>query len=147
MVRTSRLLAFVVLASFAFLTVGCGSNNKDKIVGKWRLAAENVPPEAQVLVGKMYIEFKPDGKVAMGVDTAALGPLEKVGMAGQPTTIDFATYKLRSGDGVDMTLLPEIKEQLKGQTPIRDGRVTIKIDGDNMTLTDAKDTVKFTRMK
>ena len=122
MLRT-RSIAFLVLASAALLAAGCGSNNKGKIVGKWKATAvsgagaEGMDLGAAAGDGGMFMEFTEDGRFKMYLSAM-----------GQQMELGSGKYSLGMGDTVTLSDL----------SPPQDGKTTsresITIKGDTMTL-------------
>ena len=138
----SRKFALVVLAVLALGASGCGSNNKGKIEGKWRIVS--TPGEKSVELGEgpiyMYYEFLPDGTTNLGI--AATDAKEA------PVVLTSGKYKLLTGDDVEFSGMSEEgakKGGLFGKG--NKGRLRVKIDGDNMTITGSDGTMKLTRVK
>jgi hypothetical protein len=136
------------------------SNNKDKIVGKWKFT--EFPPwtglrkedyEAMTKVGiYIYFEFTADGVMVMGLggDTPETLKFLKDSTPDGKITCD-AKYKLLAGDGVEVYDLPrELQQQMfyAGLTNLE--RTTqVKLAGDKMTMTHAEGgrTGKLARVK
>jgi hypothetical protein len=144
----------VAVLCFAFAALGCGSNNKGKIEGKWKAVTfegqENDMKEMETVGAYLYFDFQPDGSLTLGLDSTnkefkAL--MEKMGQKVSWT----CKYRLLSGDDVEMYDLP--KEMQSGKSGGLFGgkdkaRSKITITGDEMTLKDPDGkTGHMTRMK
>jgi hypothetical protein len=141
MVRSSRLFV-IVLAGLSVSFAGCSSNNKGKIVGKWKfVSSSDNNKESQKNIDQMkemgaylYFEFKADNTLVVGLDAdkpemiqfiKAMVPNNKVTWTGK--------YKLQSGNKVEIhDMEPDAKQFIKGDK----ARSEIIIDGDNMTIKD-----------
>jgi hypothetical protein len=148
---TARRFAFLVLAGFALVAAGCGSNNKGKIEGKWKLVSAPGMEEKDVKMldafgAYVYFEFTPDGKVNVGADFK--DPQMKEAMAKSDQKMGASgTYKLLSGDDVEFSGLND-KKTSGGLFGGGDkSKVKVKIEGDNMTITGSDGTGKFVRVK
>jgi hypothetical protein len=138
-------MAVFVVAGTAFLATGCKSNNEGKIVGKWKIVSaqglEQTNQQLDQVGGYLFIEFGSDGTLTMGADfkDKEMGETIKKAAAASGEKTSFSwKYKLLSGDGVEFyDLPPELKQQMSGMFGGKDrARTKIKIDGDNMTMTD-----------
>src|SRR4051812_34659641 len=102
---TLRRIAPVLLAVGLILVVGCGSNNKGKIVGKWKLVSypgmEDFEKASKDTGLIMYFEFEPNGTFALGFDAENKNILDLI-KAKTGGTRFTAKYKLLSGDGVEI---------------------------------------------
>jgi hypothetical protein len=107
--RTLRILAVVCL----LMTVpACTSNNKGKIVGKWRSLDGQIPHG-----GTMTLEFTADGKVtieASGVVSKRITGKYSLGMS------DFVTFS-------------DLSEPVAGR---RTHGETVRINGSTLTMRD-----------
>ncbi|HEX3146606.1 MAG TPA: hypothetical protein VHR66_00800 [Gemmataceae bacterium] len=161
MLRASRKTAYLVLAGLALVAAGCGSNNKGKIEGKWKITEFPSEPNSNTKdtfadLGKMglYIamEFKSDESLVMALAADKPETLEfvKLMSQGKPTSWN-AKYKLESGDGVEFYDLPKDMQNKGGGGLFGSkdrAKVKIKIDGDNMTMTDdTSKVIKLVRVK
>src|SRR5579883_262017 len=97
MLIASRKYAFILLAGLAFLAVGCSSNNKGKIEGKWKITAlpekgsgKNDMAEMTKVGIYVYMEFKPDGGLVFGVSSD------------KPEVLDFMKAQVRSRSSLGM---------------------------------------------
>jgi len=157
MLIASRKYAFILLAGLAFLAVGCSSNNKGKIEGKWKITAlpekgsgKNDMAEMTKVGIYVYMEFKPDGGLVFGVSSDKPEVLDFMKAAGakQKFTWD-AKYKLLPGDAVEIYDLP--KDLQSGETGLfskKDrAKVMIKITGTEMKMTDDDGTATLTKMQ
>lgn len=149
MLLAPRKLAFLLLAGLALAVAGCGSNNKGKIVGKWKVTdPSDKDPKAKDGFQKlgqmgiyMYMEFKDDSTAVMGFDADKPGMIEllKMGIPGGKVTFP-AKYKLMSGNKVEIyDFSAEAKQILSGKGERM--RSDIIIEGDNMTIKDADGTI------
>lgn len=130
MPKQSRHLLLTVLALVSLALSSCDfigpSNNKEKIVGKWR-GSVNLYGKKNFPVS-MVVEFEKDGSFMM----KGFGPTRTLKITGK--------YKLNSGDYVT---LYDLSEAIMGRTIHRE-RVTI--EGDSLTMVDTDGTaMKFTR--
>jgi hypothetical protein len=154
MTSVPRLLAVVLSTGLALAAVGCGSNNKGKIVGKWRLDSgggmtEPVLKQLAEQEGYAFFEFKDDGTMTMGfgsTDPQKQEALDKL-------TLGSCKYKLGTGDAVELYDLSKSMRDDEGGSPFgKEDRAkgAIKIDGDTMTLVvgaNSEDLLKLTRLK
>lgn len=135
MLLAPRKLAFVVLAGLALVAAGCGSNNKGKIVGKWKAdsVGDGDPKMAQLGDDMgLFFEFSADGKFNASV--SILGTTKEVGSA---------KYSLGSGDWVNLTDINPPQQDGKTQS-----KEKVTINGDKMTiLGENNKTMTFTRVK
>ena len=154
----SRSAALLALAALTLGAAGCGSNNKGKIEGKWKLTELPNRPDkgnGKEMLGQLEtmglylaMEFRPDGTMTLGLTGDKPEMLEFVkAMAqgkGQKITWD-AKYKLLSGDNVEFYDMPTDMQGAGGGLFNQKDRakVSVKINGDEMTITDAKDTLKL----
>ena len=159
MLSVSRKIAFVLLAALAIVATGCGSsNNKGKIVGKWKMTGGAGMKEDDLKMMEafgvaMVVEFRDDGTVTLGAQ-ANNPELQKALDSKEKSSFTFK-YKLHSGDVVEFYDLPkEMQESKKGGSPFGSkdrGKVNVKIEGDNMTWSDddklKTEPMKFTKMK
>jgi hypothetical protein len=129
---------FVLCAGL--LSAGCGSNNKGKIVGKWK--ATNLPgsdkdKEALKMAQDvaLVLEFTADGKMTGTATVTVFGQT-------QTKEVMSADYKLGTGDWVFFT---NVKPPPKnGGTKSKDKLV---INGDTMTIdTESGEKITLTRM-
>jgi hypothetical protein len=155
MFRFARPFAFVICASFVLFATGCKSNNEGKIVGKWKILSapgtEQMLKLAQADGGYLYFEFKSDGTMLMGFGATDPKVQAKIEEDDEKDSLSWK-YKLLAGAGVEFYDLPaELKEQggggLFGRNEDR-ARTKVKIDGDNMSMTDDDGSVcKLVRVK
>jgi hypothetical protein len=129
------------------------SDNKGKLVGKWKMAefpqkgfsAEELKRFED---GGLYftVEFKQGGACEMGVG----GKSDLVDVIKKsPETANMKwQYKLLAGEGIEFSGLPkQAKEGFWGKGK-ESAKMSVKIDGDKMTITDADGkTAKFVRIK
>ena len=161
MLLAFRRTVLLVLAGLALTAAGCGSNNKGKIEGTWKVtelpassAGKSKDEYAQMSKMGMYMqmEFKPDGTltIGLGADKPETLDMVKLFAQGKPTSWD-GKYKLLSGDGVELYDLPKEMQEKGGEGLFKGkdrAKVAVKIDGDSMTMTgDDGETVKLTRVK
>lgn len=137
-----RTLAVPALAVCTLVLAGCGageSNNKDKIIGKWKM--DNMPglsaDDAKMAKEKgmyFYFDFKADGAMVMGIDSTQAEVATKLKESGQKTTFP-GKYKLLAGDKVEVYDMEgeEGKKLFGGKDK---AQTEIKITGDNMTIKD-----------
>jgi len=144
-----RPLALFVVGAVALLCTACGSsNNKGKIVGKWKINElphkDNEAKEDFEGLSKLgiyvYFDFRADNTLEMGVGADKPETLEFVKAMSKGQALQWtAKYKLLSGDGVEFYDLPkEMQEKgggIFGKNKDR-ARTNVKIDGDRMTMTD-----------
>lgn len=154
----SRNIAFVLMIGLAFSATGCGSNNKGKIEGKWKLIESPAETNAKTKSGLermakqgvyMYLEFKPDGGLTIGIGADKPEVLEIIkAMAPNKQITWDAKYKLLSGDGIEIYDMPKEMQSQGGPFSRKDrARGIAKITGDEMALSDDEGTTKLTRMK
>src|SRR5262245_61112458 len=113
--QSARVLCVaVVFASAA--AAGCGSNNKGKIEGKWKLVSmagdQNMMKEMEMVKGYMYFDFRPDGTLIVGAESSDPAFQQMIAAAGGKTSLSMK-YRLSSGDWVEMYDLP--KEMTPGK--------------------------------
>ena len=152
-----RLIASVALLVSVGLISGCGSsNNKGKIVGKWKISGGAGIKEEELKMMEAFkvtlvMEFKEDGTVRMGLE--APPEMQKMLEKGDGKSSASFKYKLLSGDTVEFYDIPKDMQDKEGGGLFgkKDrGKATVKIEGDNMTITDdeTKDKpLKLTKMK
>ncbi len=155
MLSVSRKVAFVLLAALALVATGCGgSNNKGKIVGKWKMTGGGVDDKMpKEMADKMYLmmEFKDDGTA--GFSLVINDPeMKKFFEASKENTSATFKYKLLKGDEVELYDLPKEMQNEKSGFKKDRAKATIKINGDDMTMVviddDKKEqTVKLTKIK
>ena len=138
MMVSLRRFAPVLLLACVGLIAGCGSNNKGKIEGKWKLESypgmedfEKVSKETGMI---LYFEFEPNGTFALGFDSENKQILDLI-KAKTGSTRFTAKYKLLMGDGIELYDFSPgpMSDAFKGQ---KIARSNIKINGDKMTMTD-----------
>lgn len=155
MTFASRGFAFVVLAALSLTAIGCGSNNKGKIVGKWQISdfgGDKAEDKLKDMGDKIaiYMEFRADETGGFGIEVTDPMLKEVFAKSKEKTTFAFK-YKLLNGDIVEVYDLPK-EMQEGGPFGKKDrGKMRVKIDGDNMTISD-DETLKnkparLTRMK
>jgi len=146
-----RNLAFILLAGLALTAAGCSSGNK--IVGKWKVVSmtkdgkeQQAPPGSDAFM----IEFTSDGNMNMFMDLSGLPPELKGKMDEDKETAEkmkkgmpIGKYTV-SGDTIEVTPTAD------GQGPNLFGKdkekAKLKFDGDTMTITSDKESVKFSRV-
>jgi hypothetical protein len=117
------------------------SNNKGKIVGKWKITggSEMKAEDLKMLENfKLipYMDFKEDGIVTFGIDTNDAEMKKLLAKDAEKNTYRF-NYKLGAGDEVELSVPKDAKKG--GPNPFGKKErfaATIKIDGDKMVLTD-----------
>ena len=143
MLFSVRRFAPVLLVACLGLVAGCGSNNKGKIEGKWKVNSMPGMEEKELKMMETmkaygFMEFTPDGAMRIGVESADPQVQMLLAGAGDKTVLS-CKYKLGSGDSVEFYDLPkEMQEKgggLFGKNKDR-AKTSVKISGDNMTLTD-----------
>lgn len=155
MALAPRKLAFLALAGLALAVAGCGSNNKGKIEGKWKIVSAPGLGEQEMKMMEAfkmyaYMEFKPDGTMSIGA--ASTDPeMQKMIEGSKDNKTVTCKYKLLSGDGVEFFDLPkELQEKgggMFGKNKDK-ARTSVKINGDDMTMTDDDGKAgKLTRVK
>jgi len=153
-----RFLLLAVLFAAALGSAGCNSNNKGKIEGKWKLADMPGKTDAKTKdelaeMAKqgvfMYVEFRPDGTVTIGIGADKPEVLEFIKALAPNKQIAWdAKYKLLSGDGIELYDMPKEMQSQGGPFGRKDrARGSAKITGDEMLLTDDEGVTKLTRMK
>ena len=160
MPRTARPLAILVLAVSGLLATGCGkSNNEGKIVGKWKIVGLPDKTSAQhrdefsklnTLGVYVYLDFRPDNTLTMGVGSDAPGMLQMMKAGAPGGKLEWpAKYKLKSGDAVEIYDMPkEMQGQGGGMFGSKDrAAVKISINGDNMSMTDEEGTGQLVRVQ
>lgn len=155
-----RPIALIMVCSLALLCTACGSNNKGKIVGKWKITD---PPDktseksrkdyAKMSQAGFYmsLEFKPDGVLTIGLGSDKPDQLDFLRAMAPNNRISWdAKYKLQTGDTVEFYDLPK-EMQSSGGGGLFGGadrvKVKISINGDTMSMTDKEGTGKLVRMK
>jgi len=156
----SRKVAFVLLAVLAVVATGCGSsNNKGKIAGKWKITGGGGIKEDELKMMdafgiNVFMEFRDDGTGNFGMQASNAEFQKALEQKGEKTSFSFK-YKLGSGDVVEFYDLPkDAGDKKAGGSPFggKDKeKANIKIDGDNMTISDddklKTDPLKLTKMK
>lgn len=142
---TVRLTATLAVAVFALAFIGCGSNNKDKIVGKWKMVSASKGDEIETMK-KMGLAlawvFNADGTFAMEVVSAEAGK-EPSPLAGafDKSKLPSGKYTLAMGDTVNFS-------DVKNGSGDKRLTTNITVNGDNMTMKDPDgSTVQLTRVK
>lgn len=154
MLSAYRKLAIVALAGLALFALGCSSNNKGKIEGRWKVTAlpEKMKGDKDALEDMkkagvyMYMEFTPDGRVTIGFD-GNKDFLEQIKAQEGQTSWD-AKYKLLPGDNVEFYDLPKnagTGAGLFGSTSDR-AKAIITINGNEMKWTDQDGTATLTKI-
>ena len=157
---SARPFALIAVCGIALACTACGSKNKGKIEGKWKLAdAPSGSPEDTANFKKMadtglymFFDFRPDNSLTIGIHSDNEDMLKMIkALAGDQKISWDVKYKLLSGEGVEFYDLPkEFREQ--GGPGLFGGkdraRTKIRIEGDNMAMTDNDGkTAKLVRMK
>jgi hypothetical protein len=128
------------------------SNNKGKIVGKWKVTSGSDKKvdelkTLEMLKLFMVFEFKDDGTLLFGIDSDDAETKKRLKKETSSYTV---TYTLGPGDEVELSGLAKADENKKGDGPPgkKDRqKATIKIDGDKMTITDAeKKTIELKKL-
>lgn len=136
-----RFAPVLFVACAALFLTGCSSNNKGKIVGKWK--STNLPDTA----GKDKETLKLAEEVALIFEFTEGGKMTgtaSITMFGQTQTkqVMSADYSLGSGDWVFFSNIQSDKSGLKKS------RDKIVINGDTMTIdTEKGEKLTFARMK
>lgn len=142
---TVRLTATLAVAVFALAFTGCGSNNKDKIVGKWKMVSASKGDEIETMkkVGlALAWVFNADGTFAMEVVSAEVGKEPSpLAAAFDKSKLPSGKYTLAMGNTVNFS-------DVKNGSGDKRLTTNITIDGDNMTMKDPDgSTVQLTRVK
>jgi hypothetical protein len=155
MIAAPRKFALVALFALA-LAAGCGSNNKGKIEGKWKIVSlpekvqngKNEMAEMAKMGVYVYMEFRADGTMAFGVGADKQEMLDMVKMAAPNQKITWdGKYKLLSGDSVELYDLPKDFQGGGGLFGKDDrARVKVLIKGDEMRMTDKDGTATLTKV-
>lgn len=148
----ARMVCFVAVCCSA-AALGCGSNNKGKIEGKWKAVSfegQGDDMKAMEALGMyLYFDFAGDGTLTIGLDTTNQEMKAMLAGGGKPTSWK-CKYKLLSGDDVEIYDLPKEMQSGKGGGLFggKDkARSKITITGDEMTLKDPDGkSGKMTRM-
>jgi hypothetical protein len=146
MLRVGRLFAFALLASTALLAAGCGSNNKDKILGKWKLVDSpgyhTAEGRAATQMGLyVVVDFMPDGKMSVSVESDMPGTAERLSQAAGIKTRFDARYKLGFGDNIEITDIDKA-----ARTFLKPGRWVVTINGGYMSAQTADGVEKYERI-
>jgi len=148
-VRRLFLLSIGLLSMFA---IGCGSNNKGKIVGKWKVVSAtgqsgNTMKELEAKKISYFFEYKEDFSVVISFELPD-NPVFGKQLQSMMPSYTFK-YKLRSGDIVEFYDLPkDLQEKGGGMFGNKDrGRERIKISGDNMTMMEETGNLSLVRVK
>ncbi len=157
MLATPRRLALTAFLALAFAAVGCSSNNKGKIEGRWKIVS--LPAKTQngkdelAQMAKMgmyvYMEFRKDGTMTFGVgaDKKELLDMVKAMAPNKQLTWD-GKYKLSSGDNVELYDLPKDFQGGGGLFGKADrAKVKVAIKGDEMKMTDKDGTATLTKVQ
>jgi hypothetical protein len=152
---TARSLMLFVVGVALFCT-GCGSNNKGKIVGKWKVVSatgesDNSFKQMEQMKISLFFDFKDDNSVSMSVESTEERPKGAKQEVNSLFSFNFK-YKLLSGDMVEFYDLPKDLQQkggggLFGSGTKDRGREKIKISGDNMTIIEDKINMTLVRVK
>jgi hypothetical protein len=136
-----RKLSLVLIASLVLLAAGCSSNNKGKIVGRWKatsfpgLSSQDAATLNQLGEGNVYVilEFTADGKMVGTATIKAFGQTIN-------KEVMHADYSLGYGDWVHTSnMSPPLKNGMtkgKDKVVITGDTMTIDMEsGDKLTLT------------
>lgn len=147
-----RSLALIAVCGFAMLCTACGaSNNKGKIVGKWKMVAG---PGISEMIGTLesadvyfFLDFKNDGTMAMGIESS--DPKIRKNLAKLEKSSMVCKYRLLSGDGIEVYDVPEGYgvTGLPGGGGKDSSRSQVTINGDLMLLKDETSTHQLIRIK
>ena len=140
-----RPVALLAVCGVALACTACGSSNKDKIVGKWKV--EGGPKmDAEKMSDKMfpYMEFAKDGTFKVGLEVTDPAVKEKMGMFGDAFV--FTGKYTVNGDTLEM--LPAEGKDKGGPLTKGDNKGKLKFDGnDKLTITGPDGDMKLARMK
>jgi hypothetical protein len=140
---STRPLALIAVCGVAMLCTACGSNNKGKIVGKWKatalpgMSAEDTEKfKAMGDAMSVVIEFTADGKMIGTITMDMFGKKNS-------QEIMSANYKLGTGDWVHFTNIKPPPKDKKTESKDK-----VVINGDTMTLeTEKGDKFTLTRIQ
>jgi hypothetical protein len=125
------------------------SNNKDKIVGKWKLTGGTDLEALETFKAVVFLEFADDGTASLGVEVGDPEFKKLLEKSDQKTTFGFK-YKLGAGDDLELYDLPkdlQEKQEKVGSCAKDRRKCVVKIDGDKMTLTDdQKKTIELKKL-
>ena len=145
--RSGRPLAFVLLASAALFAAGCESNNKEKILGKWKLVESpgfNTPDGRMFVEMGLYavVDFAPDGTMTISLESDNPGTMALLNRNAPGGKTKFtAKYRLGFGDNVEIT---DIDKDLKQF--IKPGRWVVTINAGYMSVKTADGIEKYERI-
>jgi hypothetical protein len=154
MFLTARRVTLFFVCCLALLCNACSSNNKGKIEGKWKIVSgpgfdANTAKQLDIIKMYVYIEFKSDNTLTIGADTTDQNFKKQVAEAAKSFS-KGCKYRLKSGDIVEFYDIPK-EMQEKGNGGLfgnKDrARPRIRIDGDNMTMTDDSGQMNLVRLK
>jgi S1-C subfamily serine protease len=119
------------------------SNNRGKILGKWKITGGTDMSAEQLKILESlkiypFMEFKEDGTGSVGADSTD-EDTKKLLLKSPEKTVFFFKYKLNFGDEVELYDLPKELQYKTGRRPFGQkdrARLQVKIDGENMTATD-----------
>jgi len=141
-----RPVALLAVCGLALACTACGSSNKDKIVGKWKVEGGSKGAPAE-LADKMfpYMEFAKDGTFKVGLEVTDPAVKEKMGMFADGFVVS-GKYNV-SGDTLE--LLPTDGKDKSRPSTKGDNKGKIKFEGnDKLTLTGPDGDAKtLTRVK
>ncbi len=144
-----RLPAVVAVCGLALLLSGCGSNNKGKIEGKWKMISSSQKnadfDQLQAVGVTMAFDFKADGTFAVEFvplddkpESKMAAQIAGTGLAGKEVS---GKYTLAGGDKVNFS---GAKDIFKGKAATSN----VTINGDSMTMKDPDGTtLQLTRVK
>lgn len=146
-----RTVAFAVLAGLTLVATGC-SNNKAKLVGKWKMVAatdkDGKEHKADFMGITPLMEFTADGNIKVGVDMSSLPAEFKEKMGSSPEAAKMTEmkqvgkYKV-SGDTIEFLDMEKGDDSPFGKR----NRGKLKFDGDNLTISGDDGSMKLSRMK
>jgi uncharacterized protein (TIGR03066 family) len=132
MIRAVRTVSLLTICAVALCVTACSSNNKGKIVGKWKANVVEKPGEAMPKGAEVVFEFTEDGRFTISVELGGQSLLKAAS----------GKYALGFGDTVTLT---ELSPPVDGKTQSRE---RISINGDTMTIDSEKGQKQtLTRMK
>lgn len=129
MALAQRPVVFALLAGFVLLAAGC-SDNKNKIVGRWKASSDQAEPSNMPAEAGMFFEFTADSQF-------------RAYMSAGGKTIDLAKGRYRLGAG-SAVYLTDLSPAMSGKTRTKE---KITITGNTMSIAgeDGK-TITLTRV-